>query len=197
MKANLKGLGGIKGLFLKHCEKLGMLLVAGCALMIIYSSLQLERLPEQNQPEKLQSLISQAKNQIDEFRWEDMPAEEVKVAEEFSTKLSGGVNPKDYETDAMNRPVVQPTVPRTDPLLLTVQDLEVHSGSGLLASTDEEVQRQRKIQLEIEAAQKERDREAERERQKRDAERAGEPIVASLSVVAVNWWIPIIRTEGE
>ena len=54
MKANLKGLGGIKGLVLLHGEKLAMALVALVALYFIYSSLNLPSLDDTRQADDLQ-----------------------------------------------------------------------------------------------------------------------------------------------
>ena len=49
MKANLKGLGGIKGLFLMHGEKIAIAVVGLLVLWFIYSSMSLPRLEDNKQ----------------------------------------------------------------------------------------------------------------------------------------------------
>ena len=69
MKANLKGLSGIKGLLLLHGEKIGIAIVGLCAAYFVYSSLQLPSLPADNQADKLRQLISTSKAAVNDAKW--------------------------------------------------------------------------------------------------------------------------------
>ena len=73
MKANLKGLGGIKGLVLLHGEKLAMALVALVALYFIYSSLNLPSLDDTRQADDLQREITQTRSAVEQSQWPSNP----------------------------------------------------------------------------------------------------------------------------
>ena len=68
MKANLKGLSGIKGLVLLHGEKLLILAVGICTLLFIYYSMKLERLPADKQADKLREEISLTESAVAGFQ---------------------------------------------------------------------------------------------------------------------------------
>ena len=99
MKANLKGLGGIKGLFLLHGEKLLIGAVGICTLLIVYYSLQLDRLDSKYQADNLRAQISQTEGVVRDFSWEkalaDNPAE-VRVAKELGKGAAPEVDPDKY-----------------------------------------------------------------------------------------------------
>lgn len=145
MSANLKGLQGFKGLLLKHCEKVGVVVVAACALVFIVKSMGLERLPADKQPDRLTSLVNKTTERVETFKWDTAPEEEKLVAVSFTERAAHTVDPGDFQTseEGFNPPVVPPTVQRRDPVLLAPQDLEVNVGAGLLAFVDEDVRRQR------------------------------------------------------
>lgn len=173
MKANLRGLSGIKGLLLKHVEKLGMLVVAACALWFVYGSMSIESLPAANQADRLKDLVKRTNNTIDEFKWDDAdPADVVKVRP-VNIQTAKKLKPPFYATSqsGLNRPVVRPSVLRTDPLLFTVQDLEVSSGSGLLASIDDNIREQRRSQMDLAQEKKRMKREADKKKQQRNSRR--------------------------
>ena len=150
MKANLKGLGGIKGLLLAHGEKLGIAVVGACAAMLVYYSLLRDHLPDNRQATDLQNEISLAKSEVESFDWPkavtNFPGE-VRIAKPLEQKGDSLVQAEAYQSPTQqigwDRPVVPPTVLRTDPVLLEVQDVEGHGGSGLLAFVDPDVRRQK------------------------------------------------------
>ena len=76
MKAS--GLGGIKALFLKHGEKLGMAIVVALALFLVYKALQQQSLDANHQPEKLDELIHKAKNDVESSSWDKASSEEIR-----------------------------------------------------------------------------------------------------------------------
>lgn len=177
MKVKLKGLSGLKGLLLAHGEKLVIVLVTACALLLILKSLGLEHLPNDQQATNLQSQISQTRADVDNFSW-------AKAVDEFPTQIRQAqplpkitdrtVPPELYPpSTALNPPVVPPTVLRTDPVLLAAVDLEVHGGSGLLAFTDEAIRRQRALEAQRKAKRQEAERLKEQERLNRENERGG------------------------
>ena len=86
MKANLKGLSGIKGLALLHGEKLAMGLVALVALYFIYSSLQLPTLGDDRQADDLTKVINDTKTAVDNSQWPASPDDPAAPAGRF---LSG------------------------------------------------------------------------------------------------------------
>jgi hypothetical protein len=175
MKANLKGLGGLKGLVLLHGEKLAMGLVALVALYFIYSSLNLPTLDDTRQADDLQREITQTRSAVEQSQWPANPNDPgFSVVKEFQPVTQNDeftVDSEAYEISGIgfNRPVVAPTVLRIDPLLLNPVDLEARGGSGLFAFIDESVQAARRLA----AAQKEQEAQKklqeEQERQAREA----------------------------
>ena len=73
MKANLKGLGGIKGLFLLHGEKMAIAVVGLLVLWFIYSSISLPRLEENRQASNLQSEIQLTNSAVADAKWPAAP----------------------------------------------------------------------------------------------------------------------------
>lgn len=173
MKANLKGLGNVKGLLLAHGEKLGIAVVGICALMFVYFSLSQEPLPEQYQASELRTKIEQADREVKEFTWASASAEDVRTASVSPQKQGDDVTVQSrfYETSkfGLDRPVIRPTVFRKDPELLAAVDVEVHSGSGLLAFDDKAIAEERARQLAVEEKEKEKER---REQQQRNQDEA-------------------------
>src|SRR5262245_12822841 len=137
MKANLKGLSGIKGLMLLHGEKLAMGLVALVALYFIYSSLQLPSLDDTRQSDDLQREITQTRSAVEQSQWPANPgdpgSEVVKQFQPVSQSDDFSIDHKDYalSRNVFNPPVVAPTVLRIDPVLLNAVNLEGRGGSGL------------------------------------------------------------------
>ena len=173
MKSNSSGLTGIKGLFLKHIEKLGMIAVVIAAGMLVYKSMSVESLPPENEAQRLSQLISQTKNSMDEFTWEDADDNDKVVTVPFDIQTAEKLDSKKYATSrtGLNRPVVAPSQLRTDPVLLAAQDLEIHASSGLLASIDEAIIEQRRLQIQLMEERKAMEAEKKREEQRRNADR--------------------------
>lgn len=157
MKANLKGLGGIKGVFLLHGEKLAIAAVGICALMIVWYSLQLDHLEDKYQADKLRAQISQTEGVVRDFSWEKAMAEhpaEVRVAKELGKGAAPEVDPKQYPFGGIDPPVIKSTTPRTDPVLLAAVDPRATGGSGLLPFLDDKVLRERQLKRAAEEEQK-------------------------------------------
>jgi hypothetical protein len=173
MKANLKGLQGLKGGVIKHCEKLGFVLVGVCALFFVYYSIGREHLPADNQPEELHKVVREARTNVEKFRWNDIPEAEKNEVHRFNNQNARHVKTATYVTSrtGWDKAVVPPSVLRTDPVLLTVTDLEVHAGTGLLASIDEEVRAKKQLERLKEQDEKEHKRELKREKMREENER--------------------------
>lgn len=163
--ASLKGGNVAVRILLAHGEKIGMFLIAICAGMLFWSALNTEQLGEDRQPDKLVELASRADNHVKEFKWEELEAEDQVRAEPISSEAMTPVSPAHFPPlPPINRPVLDPVRLRTDPGLLTVEDLEVHGDSGLWASANpKEIERMqiaaaKKAQAERLAEERERDR---------------------------------------
>src|SRR6476660_7756775 len=118
MAANLKGQGGIKGLFLLHGEKLAIAAVGIIAILFVYKAYKLPRLDEKYQAPKLQVQITEARALITAFSWQkaiaDFP-DKVKKSEPIAAKDNMNVNPDEYVSDSkFDVSVVASMIPRTD-----------------------------------------------------------------------------------
>lgn len=167
MKANLKGQGGAKGLLLLHGEKLGMAVVVVCAAMFVYASLSQQRLPGNYRADNLDSQIRQARQAIQQYQWDQAPNKG--EAEPLKDIADIAVDADDYTlSNGWDPPVVPPTVLRTDPVLLSADDVEGHGGSGLLAFIDKAIQKKRQLEREVEAKRLEQARAKDLARQQPD-----------------------------
>jgi hypothetical protein len=173
MKANLKGLGGLKGLLLLHGEKLAMGLVALVALYFIYSSLNLPTLDDTRQADDLQREITQTRSAVEQAQWPANPNDPgFGVVKEFQPVAQNDdftVDSKAYEISGIgfNRPVVAPTVLRIDPVLLNPVDVEARGGSGLFSFIDASVQAARRLAAAQKEQEAQRKLQEEQERQAR------------------------------
>ncbi|HEY3391613.1 MAG TPA: hypothetical protein VGK58_02820, partial [Lacipirellulaceae bacterium] len=174
MKANLKGLGGIKGLLLLHGEKVAMATVGLLALWFIYSSLRLPRLEEERQATKLTSEASQTTEAVNDSKWPEDPSDPRRREVRFvrNVEKTGGdfsVPPDAYRTsrDGFNPRKVTPAVFRTDPVLRNAIDVHAVGGTGIFAFVDDAVRQARAL------AEAER-QEQEEAKQRRDVERMAE-----------------------
>lgn len=180
MKANLKGLGGIKQFFVAHGEKLGIVLVAICTLMMIYGALGRESLPSEKEASQLNQKITLARQNMDGFTWEKVVAD---FPENFRTyKPLAQIGNRKVEVDPYlasdwkrpwDAPVVPPTVLRADPVLLDAQDVEANGGSGLLAFVDPEVRRRKILEEQKKAQELAKKQQQEQEKLNEDQGRGG------------------------
>jgi hypothetical protein len=175
MKANLKGLGGIKGLFLAHGEKLGMAIVVTLALFLVYKGLQQQPVDARHQPEKLDELIRMAKNDVESSSWDKASPEEVRHVSPIEKAADKPIDRGAYQSPTWqigpDPPVVPPVVLRTDPVLLAALKLEANGGSGLLAFTNDEIRQQRALEAQAEADRKAMAQQKEQEKQQKDADK--------------------------
>jgi hypothetical protein len=171
MKANLKGLGGIKGMALAHGEKLGMAIVGLLALFLVVKSLQQQSLDANHQPDKLEEQIRLAKSTVDEASFEKAPTENIRRYQPIAKATDSTIPEKAYNV-AINwdPPVVPPVVLRTDPVLLNAQKLEANGGSGLLAFTNEDIRKQRALEEQQEAERKAKADQKEQDRLQKESE---------------------------
>lgn len=170
MGVSLKGLGSIKGLLLAHGEKVGVAIVGVCAGLFVYSSLTHDPLPDQYQAPQLRREVEQARNEVQEFKWTEASQEDVRHARPFAKGEIATVPPEAYgiSPHGWDRPVVHPTVLRTDPVLLAAVDLEVYGGSGLLAFQDDALERQKELEAKAEQAREEAERQEQLKREQDD-----------------------------
>jgi hypothetical protein len=174
MKAKLKGKGGIKGLFLHHGEKIAIALVGALALYFIWSSLQLPRLDDEFQADKLQSVVNATNQAITESRWPDADspnAADVRVFKPIAKNAAEAVKAPDFSFTQLQPSVIPPTVLRTDPEVLPASDVVAVGGSGVLAFRDANTLRvqERRRQLEEEERMRQ-----EREQQAKSVEESME-----------------------
>ena len=180
MKANLRGLGGIKHFILAHGEKLGIVIIGAVAAMMIYNSLLREKLPAEKQADKLKQQVTLATQTMGSFTWDKMKEqfpEEVRVVVPLDHKGSGAVDPELYRSPtpgiAWDSPIVPPVVLRTDPVFMEAQELETRGGSGLLAFVDPIVRRQKMLEEQRKAAQLNAQQKKEQEKAQEDEGRGG------------------------
>jgi hypothetical protein len=171
MKANLKGLGGIKGMALAHGEKLGMAIVALLSLFLIYKALQQPSLDANRQPNELERLITEAKSSVEKADFATASTDFVRRYHPISKAPESTIPEKAYSASINWDPsVVPPVVLRTDPELLAAQKVEANGGSGLLAFTNDAIRKQRELEMQQEAERKEKAQQKEQDRLQKDAE---------------------------
>ncbi len=180
MKANLKGLGGIKHLLLAHGEKLGILIVGICAAMMVYHSLFRDRLPADKQADRLNQQITLALQDMSGYTWDRIKSEhpdQVRLFKPLEQKTDLSVDRTAYvgphSQFGWDRAVVPPIVLRSDPVLLEVQGVEARGGSGLLAFADPEVRKKKILEEQTKAAQLDSKQRKEMEKQQADQARGG------------------------
>ncbi len=174
MKANLKGGNAIVRFLLAHGEKLGMIAIAGCAGWLLWSAMNVSRLESGKDPATLTSQAQQAKQHIESFTYQKIaeiePGEIIKP-DPLNVDAMKPPSEKDFPImDVINRPVIEPMGPRTDPILLAPKDLEVNSDSGLWASGNPEEIKARQLKALAEAERAKREQEAQQERMRDQTE---------------------------
>jgi hypothetical protein len=170
MKANLKGLGGIKGLLLLHGEKVAMTIVGLLVLWFIYSSLQLPSLEDNRQATNLQAEIQQTNAAVTQSEWPQPgtpQAAEIRVVKP-TAKSDFAVDPEDFVVPGgLNPPVVASTDPRMDPVLLNALEIRAVGGTGLFAFIDAKVQQARALAAAQRQAEQAQQQQEELDRQQR------------------------------
>ena len=172
MKSNLKGGNALVRFLLRHGEKLGLVAVAACVGMLIWSAIGRDRLGDNQTPARLNNVSTSASQRIESFTWEDAPEEEIVVADEVIGGEMKPIDPAPFPTwtHQLDRPVLDPMALRTDPLLLAAEELEVHGDAGLWASANPDRINQRRLEALAEQEREAKEREAERERARRESE---------------------------
>lgn len=185
MKSSLKGGNAVVRLLLAHGEKIGIAAILLCAGLLIYSALNVPRLEATQTPEKLRTDANTAKNKIEGFTYESIAEvekessvspEESKIVKPIPVDISGmkPIEPTSFPPIAsMNTPVVPPMSPRTDPVLLAPEELEVHGDAGLWASADPAQIKQRQLEALKEAQKEKAAAEEERRRNEDESEEGG------------------------
>lgn len=138
------GEGGIKGWFIRHCEKFALAVVAGLAIMVIYFGYSLSGIPSDNTPDKLrqkgQEITNTVLNKPD--TWQDMQTKDkerqitAQVAAQVASDLNQKVDPNFYSlANAWNKPDFRKLSPRSDPAISPPASLKVVSYYGPIAYT--------------------------------------------------------------
>ena len=107
MKANLRGLGGIKHFFIAHGEKLGIFVVALCTIAMLYNAMGRQGLPLNRQAGELKKQISEAETSMASFTWEKMKADfptDIREWKPLQQKGASTVDTKAYEGKYANIP---------------------------------------------------------------------------------------------
>ena len=174
MKANLKGGNAIVRLFLAHGEKLGMIAIVACAGWLLWSAMNVNRLESGKDPATLTSQAQKAKQHIESFTYEkivDVDPEQVLKANPPNVDSMNPPTSKAFPLIAgINPPVIPPQQPRTDPVLLAPEALEVNSDSGLWASAPPEIIKKRQLEAAAEKQRMEKEAAAEQERMQNEGE---------------------------
>ena len=167
MKTNLKSGNAIVRLLLTHGEKLGVLAIAICTGLVVWSAIGQERLGRE--PGELNNLSQQARTRVTSFTWDALSKEDRRdaepVPEAAMAKISARAFP-DYPR-SFNPAVTDPVSMRIDPALFAPVDLEVNADSGLWASADPERIKAKQIEMIKERDLEQREQKESRERSQR------------------------------
>jgi hypothetical protein len=158
---------------LQHGEKIGISLVGLIVLFLVYKSTSLPHLDDKFQATKLQDEISQTSAAVRNAEWpapDSELASEVKIAKAVNEKVDAPIPPDPYKTTGLDPTIVEPSVLRTDPVLINAQDVRATGGSGLFAFIDEQIRKQQ--DLEMRAKQ---DELAKKEAERLEKERTNPP----------------------
>lgn len=154
--------GGIKNLVLRHIEKVVALGVLGVAGYLVYVSTSIEQYDKQ--AGDLTQVIGQTRDAWDRSTWNETPEENKHMAFDPTDKGAGQVNVEQYaEARGWSKPVVPPTVERTDPTLIAAADVEGIGVTGLFGFINEDILRQRQLEEERKRQEEERKRREEQE----------------------------------
>ena len=179
MASNMKGLSGVKGLMLRHGEKIAISLVGVIALWLIYKSMSLPHLADQYQAPKLQDEIRQTSSAVRDATWPDKGSElatEVRPYEPINAKADEPVPIDPYKTspNGFDTTIVAPTVLRTDPVLVNAEEVRGNGGSGLFAFLDENIRKAQELARQLEADERAK-KEADRQEKEQKNANAGGP----------------------
>lgn len=175
-QSNLKGGNAAVRFLLAHGEKFGIAAIGTCALLLIWSAINVPRLENEKNPEALKAKATSARNKIESFTWEGLAAEENPSGEPSIIVKS---DPLDVDPtleipakafpiiSSVNPHVVPPQSPRTDPVLLAAEDLEVYADMGLWVEANPEKIKQAQLDA-LREAQEERMEDERRESRDRD-----------------------------
>jgi len=158
-----------------------MLLIAGTAGYLLYSTLGHESLPDEMSADKLKQLSTQVDNSVREFKWTDavtLPEEgerPIRLWVPLPKRDSIAIPDQPYQISpgGFDPAVVPPTELRKDPNLLPVVDMEGHGVTALFSFIDPEEAKRIELEAIREAATTAREREIEAEKAAEDAGRGG------------------------
>jgi len=169
MKSNLKGGNAIVRLLLAHGEKIGMVAILACAGLLLWSAMGVPRLDQGKDPATLVREAGAAEQHVNSFTWETIAEQDetaVRKSVDIDLDAMKAVEPEHFPNIAAHNPyVIQPMGPRTDPTLLSADELEVHADSGLWASANPDTIKQRQLAA---LAEKQKAQQEEAQRQERD-----------------------------
>ena len=127
---------GIKGLLIKHVEKLALGVLALVALVIVYSGAKVEGVDASLQPDRIESAARSAEQHLRADTWQDESAQRDEQLN-FPQRADLSLVPTSLEGYATTLPLDPPTTPavtrRHDPQLFTVEYLETTVVSGPIA----------------------------------------------------------------
>src|SRR6185312_15031993 len=83
MAGNMKGLGGVKGLLLKHGEKAAIAIFGFAALWLVYKTTSLPRLEEKYKAAKLHSEITETSSAVQNAQWPEPGSEQAAEVRPF------------------------------------------------------------------------------------------------------------------
>lgn len=171
-----KGMGAIKGLALRHGEKVVMLLVLICVGLLVYSTLSHTSLPSEHTSDKLTTQASQVREAAEKYSFtqaieSEDAASEVRVHQPIQSSSGFAIDAEKYPIAAFDGSVVPPLELRKDPELLPPVKFEGHGVTGLFAFLDDDVARSKELAQARDELQRQRELEEERKREAEAEER--------------------------
>jgi hypothetical protein len=177
--AKMKGLGGLKGLLLVHGEKIGIFVVGLAVCWIIFKGMTLPTLDASFQADKLNSEVTQTRNDIEEFSWEKAEAEQPDKLKKFQPVAKSAdltVKAAPYQIGGLDNNVIAAKVLRSDPKIVNAIEVVARGGSGPLAFSDEKIRREQAVRRAAEEAERLKKEEERLAKEAKDAaENRGRP----------------------
>ncbi|MEO1495599.1 MAG: hypothetical protein AAFV43_00445 [Planctomycetota bacterium] len=154
--------GGLKNLVLQHIEKVAAAVVLGVAGFLVYASTGVETYDKK--ASDLNQVIGRTESAFRDSTWANVPEENKYLAFDPTDTGAGDVDVSQYaEVRGWSRPVVAPTVDRTDPPLLAALDVEGVGVTGLMGFINDDIIRKRALEERREELERQQAQEEARE----------------------------------
>jgi hypothetical protein len=131
MKMNL-GEGGIKGFFVRNCEKMVFGLAVLLVIWVALPSREHTPVPEELTPKHLNELVRAANERLDSNQWSVIKNQRFSAPDDYLAKIpQNAVSASGYLADLpLNKPLFPSAEKRRDPELFPVEKLEIAVAYG-------------------------------------------------------------------